>query len=407
MNESYVKNKFSLLNGGLFNMYMRSMHSSSVEQKDDRYENNNDNNNTMREKLNLGRLLAGMAKGTKKGTETEREVNTKLVTQKGTEGIKEFQYIYEERIEPSEFPLEESEKETGNFLAHMKEEGNNDLKLLEKKFNNEVMQSYYNNTCYVYDDKNTKYRKPPIDGKDGKYNEYIEHDEYINKWRNIEYDKHYYNKSNNNNSSSNNSSSSSNGISNSSSSNNNIINNMNSNGSMLYFNKDKTKRSEDLLIHDEINTKDYYLPNTREDNTIYYELKKLKNDVTLLQMMNINLQKQLISTHCSNATKNPPPQHIIINNKTEVASSAVNNIEKQNEKKNKGILYIFLKKILSSRFNQMIFISSIFVSCFLINKQWQKALKVAQLEKKVNSNILLKSVKMLEETMGIRKLSYI
>ncbi|CRG98754.1 microneme associated antigen, putative [Plasmodium relictum] len=141
-----------------------------------------------------------------------------------------------------------------------------------------------------------------------------------------------------------------------------------------------------------------------KEDILYNEFKKLKNDVLVLQMMNVNLQKQLLSNHLMNSSK-VIPQNIIINNKTEVASNAISQI--QDNKKRKGFLYLLFKKILSSRFNQMLFVSSIFISFFLINKHWQRALKVSQLEKRINSNILLRSVRLFEETLGIRKLNYI
>lgn len=146
--------------------------------------------------------------------------------------------------------------------------------------------------------------------------------------------------------------------------------------------------------------------NSTNENILVDEFKKLKNHVLFLQMMNVNLQKQLLTNHLINTPK-IMPHHIIINNKTEVSSNAVSEIQNNKDKKKNGTMYILLKKILSSRFNQMIFVSSIFISFYLINKHWQRALKISQLQKKINSNFLLKSVRLFEESLGIRKNKYI
>ncbi|GAW80663.1 microneme associated antigen [Plasmodium gonderi] len=143
----------------------------------------------------------------------------------------------------------------------------------------------------------------------------------------------------------------------------------------------------------------------KEEGFLYEEFKKLKNDVLALQIMNVNLQKQVLANHSIMGPSKVVPQHIIINNKTEVASNAISQIQ-DNKKKNNGFFYLLLKKLLSSRFAQMFFVSSFFISIYLFNKHWQRALKVSQLEKRINSNIILKSVRMLEETFGIRKFSY-
>ncbi|CRG94299.1 microneme associated antigen, putative [Plasmodium gallinaceum] len=181
--------------------------------------------------------------------------------------------------------------------------------------------------------------------------------------------------------------------------------------------KDKNNDLKNIYDYNNINKKSLLNYNSNEisediclknkevkEDILYNEFKKLKNDVLVLQMMNVNLQKQLLSNHLMNSSK-VIPQNIIINNKTEVASNAISQI--QDNKKKKGFLYLLFKKILRSRFNQMLFVSSIFLSFFLINKHWQRALKVSQLEKRINSNILLRSVRLFEETLGIRKLSYI
>ncbi|CAA9987904.1 microneme associated antigen, putative [Plasmodium knowlesi strain H] len=143
----------------------------------------------------------------------------------------------------------------------------------------------------------------------------------------------------------------------------------------------------------------------QEETFFYEEFKKLKNDVMALQIMNVNLQKQVLANHTMLGPSKVIPQHIIINNKTEVASNAISQIQ-DNKKKNNGFLYMLLKKLLSSRLTQMIFVSSFFISIYLFNKHWQRALKMSQLERRINSNFILRSVRMFEETLGMRKFSY-
>ncbi|ANQ07890.1 Uncharacterized protein PCOAH_00020930 [Plasmodium coatneyi] len=143
----------------------------------------------------------------------------------------------------------------------------------------------------------------------------------------------------------------------------------------------------------------------KEETFFYEEFKKLKNDVIALQIMNVNLQKQVLANHTMMGPSKVIPQHIIINNKTEVASNAISQIQ-DNKKKNNGFLYMLLKKLLSSRLTQMVFVSSFFISIYLFNKHWQRALKVSQLERRINSNFILRSVRMFEETLGVRKFSY-
>ncbi|CDU16541.1 microneme associated antigen, putative [Plasmodium yoelii] len=145
----------------------------------------------------------------------------------------------------------------------------------------------------------------------------------------------------------------------------------------------------------------------KEDNTIYNEFKNLKNDILELQIMNVNLQKQFLTSHILN-NSNAIPQHIIINNKTEVASNSLtqlennNNNNNNNNKKKKGLIYFLLKKILSSKINQMLIVSSFFISIYIAHKHWQRALKIAEIQSKVNSNFILKTVKTIEEMVGIR-----
>ncbi|CXI03492.1 microneme associated antigen, putative [Plasmodium berghei] len=143
----------------------------------------------------------------------------------------------------------------------------------------------------------------------------------------------------------------------------------------------------------------------KEDNVICNEFKKLKHDILELQIMNVNLQKQILTNHVIN-NSNTIPQHIIINNKTEVASNTLsqlqNNNNNNNNKKKNGLIYFLLKKILSSKINQMLIVSSFFISIYIAHKHWQRALKIAELQSKVNSNFILKSVKTIEEMVGIR-----
>ncbi|SCP04231.1 microneme associated antigen, putative [Plasmodium ovale] len=172
----------------------------------------------------------------------------------------------------------------------------------------------------------------------------------------------------------------------------------------IYRNSGVKSNLNDYQNCSNINDKMIFLKNNdliiKEEDIFYDEFKKLKNDVLALQIMNVHLQKHVLANHVLNTSK-VVPHHIIINNKTEVASNAVSHIEKKN-----GVISLFLKKFLRSRFNQMLLVSSIFISIFVINKQWQRALKVSQLEKKINSNIILRSVRLLEETLGIRKFSH-
>lgn len=181
---------------------------------------------------------------------------------------------------------------------------------------------------------------------------------------------------------------------------NNFYNNFNKNSLFNYQNFQNADKNFLYLLNKKNKN------NSTNENILVDEFKKLKNHVLFLQMMNVNLQKQLLTNHLINTPK-IMPHHIIINNKTEVSSNAVSEIQNNKDKKKNGTMYILLKKILSSRFNQMIFVSSIFISFYLINKHWQRALKISQLQKKINSNFLLKSVRLFEESLGIRKNKYI
>ncbi|CDO62584.1 microneme associated antigen [Plasmodium reichenowi] len=244
---------------------------------------------------------------------------------------------------------------------------------LKNELNEQLIYSYYNNfnNNYEYYNKSTEKLKEKYN-EDDEYNEEQEYEPTAN----LLQDKNKMNDMNN------------------------FYNNFNKNSLFNYQNFQNADKNFLYLLNKKNKS------NLTNENILVDEFKKLKNHVLFLQMMNVNLQKQLLTNHLIHTSK-IMPHHIIINNKTEVSSNALSEIKNNKEKKKNGTMYILLKKILSSRFNQMIFVSSIFISFYLINKHWQRALKISQLQKKINSNFLLKSVRLFEESLGIRKNKYL
>lgn len=243
---------------------------------------------------------------------------------------------------------------------------------LKNELNEQLIYTYYNNFNNNYEYYNKSTEKLKEKNNEDEYNEEQEYEPTAN----LLQDKNKINDMNN------------------------FYNNFNKNSLFNYQNFQNADKYFLYLLNKKNKN------NSTNENILVDEFKKLKNHVLFLQMMNVNLQKQLLTNHLINTPK-IMPHHIIINNKTEVSSNAVSEIQNNKDKKKNGTMYILLKKILSSRFNQMIFVSSIFISFYLINKHWQRALKISQLQKKINSNFLLKSVRLFEESLGIRKNKYI
>lgn len=243
---------------------------------------------------------------------------------------------------------------------------------LKNELNEQLIYTYYNNFNNNYEYYNKSTEKLKEKNNEDEYNEEQEYEPTAN----LLQDKNKINDMNN------------------------FYNNFNKNSLFNYQNFQNADKNFLYLLNKKNKN------NSTNENILVDEFKKLKNHVLFLQMMNVNLQKQLLTNHLINTPK-IMPHHIIINNKTEVSSNAVSEIQNNKDKKKNGTMYILLKKILSSRFNQMIFVSSIFISFYLINKHWQRALKISQLQKKINSNFLLKSVRLFEESLGIRKNKYI
>ncbi|ETW52162.1 hypothetical protein PFUGPA_05777 [Plasmodium falciparum Palo Alto/Uganda] len=243
---------------------------------------------------------------------------------------------------------------------------------LKNELNEQLIYTYYNNFNNNYEYYNKSTEKLKEKNNEDEYNEEQEYEPTAN----LLQDKNKINDMNN------------------------FYNNFNKNSLFNYQNFQNADKKFLYLLNKKNKN------NSTNENILVDEFKKLKNHVLFLQMMNVNLQKQLLTNHLINTPK-IMPHHIIINNKTEVSSNAVSEIQNNKDKKKNGTMYILLKKILSSRFNQMIFVSSIFISFYLINKHWQRALKISQLQKKINSNFLLKSVRLFEESLGIRKNKYI
>lgn len=243
---------------------------------------------------------------------------------------------------------------------------------LKNELNEQLIYTYYNNFNNNYEYYNRSTEKLKEKNNEDEYNEEQEYEPTAN----LLQDKNKINDMNN------------------------FYNNFNKNSLFNYQNFQNADKNFLYLLNKKNKN------NSTNENILVDEFKKLKNHVLFLQMMNVNLQKQLLTNHLINTPK-IMPHHIIINNKTEVSSNAVSEIQNNKDKKKNGTMYILLKKILSSRFNQMIFVSSIFISFYLINKHWQRALKISQLQKKINSNFLLKSVRLFEESLGIRKNKYI
>lgn len=243
---------------------------------------------------------------------------------------------------------------------------------LKNELNEQLIYTYYNNFNNNYEYYNKSTEKLKEKNNEDEYNEEQEYEPTAN----LLQDKNKINDMNN------------------------FYNNFNKNSLFNYQNFQNADKNFLYLLNKKNKN------NSTNENILVDEFKKLKNHVLFLQMMNVNLQKQLLTNHLINTPK-IMPHHIIINNKTEVSSNAVSEIQNNKDKKKNGTMYILLKKILSNRFNQMIFVSSIFISFYLINKHWQRALKISQLQKKINSNFLLKSVRLFEESLGIRKNKYI
>lgn len=230
---------------------------------------------------------------------------------------------------------------------------------LKNELNEQLIYTYYNNFNNNYEYYNKSTEKLKEKNNEDEYNEEQEYEPTAN----LLQDKNKINDMNN------------------------FYNNFNKNSLFNYQNFQNADKNFLYLLNKKNKN------NSTNENILVDEFKKLKNHVLFLQMMNVNLQKQLLTNHLINTPK-IMPHHIIINNKTEVSSNAVSEIQNNKDKKKNGTMYILLKKILSSRFNQMIFVSSIFISFYLINKHWQRALKISQLQKKINSNFLLKSVRL-------------
>lgn len=218
---------------------------------------------------------------------------------------------------------------------------------LKNELNEQLIYTYYNNFNNNYEYYNKSTEKLKEKNNEDEYNEEQEYEPTAN----LLQDKNKINDMNN------------------------FYNNFNKNSLFNYQNFQNADKNFLYLLNKKNKN------NSTNENILVDEFKKLKNHVLFLQMMNVNLQKQLLTNHLINTPK-IMPHHIIINNKTEVSSNAVSEIQNNKDKKKNGTMYILLKKILSSRFNQMIFVSSIFISFYLINKHWQRALKISQLQKK-------------------------
>ncbi|SOV10947.1 microneme associated antigen [Plasmodium gaboni] len=344
MQDFFLKSKFNILNSTLFNNF---------------YKRNNKDEYFKKDKNNIEDL--SMIQNYDYENEWRENNKKNKMERPNPELNEQLIYSYYNHFNNN---FEHYNKGTQKLKEKLKE------KLKDKYNNDEYNQDKYNNDEYNQD----KYNNNEYNQDKYIYDEYNQEHKY--EAGNIFQDKNKLNDMNN------------------------FYNNFNKNNLFNYKNFQNCDKNFLYLLNKKNNN------NSTDEIILVDEFKKLKNHVLFLEMMNVNLQKQILANHLINTPK-IMPHHIIINNKTEVSSNAVSEIQNNKDKKKNATFYMLFKKIFSSRFNQMIFVSSIFISFYLINKHWQRALKISQLQKKINSNFLLRSVRLFEESLGIRKNKYI
>ncbi|PHJ25399.1 microneme associated [Cystoisospora suis] len=125
------------------------------------------------------------------------------------------------------------------------------------------------------------------------------------------------------------------------------------------------------------------------------ELQRLRGEMLHLQLATAAASKPL------------PPPNIIIQNKTEVASTTESNLQNlshRDDRENKSSPFFdWVSRFFSSRLNQLIALCSVGLGCYMLLEHWRHSWRMAQLRRRVDSNILLRGVQMLEETIGVRR----
>ncbi|KFG34462.1 hypothetical protein TGVAND_244600 [Toxoplasma gondii VAND] len=101
------------------------------------------------------------------------------------------------------------------------------------------------------------------------------------------------------------------------------------------------------------------------------------------------------------------PANIIIQNKTEVAASSEATLHQSREEAPRNRFLEWLKRFFSSRVNQFLLLSGVGLGCYMLLEHWRYSWRMAQLRRRVDSNIVLRGVQMLEETIGVRRPSSI
>ncbi|KEP64964.1 UNVERIFIED_CONTAM: hypothetical protein HHA_244600 [Hammondia hammondi] len=101
------------------------------------------------------------------------------------------------------------------------------------------------------------------------------------------------------------------------------------------------------------------------------------------------------------------PANIIIQNTTEVAASSEATLHQTREEAPRNRFLEWLKRFFSSRVNQFLLLSGLGLGCYMLLEHWRYSWRMAQLRRRVDSNIVLRGVQMLEETIGVRRPSSI
>nr|CEL66088.1 TPA: hypothetical protein BN1204_019150 [Neospora caninum Liverpool] len=125
----------------------------------------------------------------------------------------------------------------------------------------------------------------------------------------------------------------------------------------------------------------------------------------LILMELSRLRGEMLQLQLATASK---PANIIIQNKTEVAASTETNIQQSaRDEEPRSRFLDCLSRFFSSRVNQFVLLCGVGLGCYMLLEHWRHTWRMAQLRRRVDSNIVLRGVQMLEETIGVRRPSSI
>lgn len=125
-------------------------------------------------------------------------------------------------------------------------------------------------------------------------------------------------------------------------------------------------------------------PEVRAHVVLLMELQRMRNELTQL-----HLQQQ----------RQPS---IVIQNHTAVAAKAENPGPAQQQERNSWLVQ-FISNFFSSRLNRLLFVCGVGVTCFMMLEHWRHSWRMAQLKRRMDSNLLLRGLQILEDSLGLRR----